>query len=125
MDPDALAMARRLVDDICACQGGECVWIDTPRLGVDATFLREQLAQAYANGSVIVLVGGDTADICRMIVVSVAAYSYATDEIAYAKPPPASSAVALVYEKRIVLGTLDEMIAQLYAMVDGDVPQID
>lgn len=61
--------------------------------------------------------GGDTVEVCHRIS-RVAGYAWATEAIAESKPPPSACAIALVHDRRIVLGTVDEMIAQLYDMAE-------
>ena len=117
MDRTALADARARVDAMCAARGGSCVWIDEPRPD-DASFLRVQLHAAHEDGTVVALVAGDTPLICRALVTAESAtYAYTSDAIACAKPPPDALAIALIWNGRIMLGTVDELLAELAAAI--------
>ena len=113
MDADALASVRARVTALCEA----CVWIDRPLSG-ETSFLRAQLRAAEEDGAMVVLVAGDTPRICRALVAHTA-YEYTSDAIAFAKPPPDARAIALLWGKRIVLGTPDDLVAELDAAADA------
>lgn len=113
MDADTLASVRARVTALCE----SCVWIDRPLSG-ETSFMRAQLRAAEEDSAMVVLVAGDTPRICRVLVTHTA-YEYTSDAIAFAKPPPDARAIALLCGKRIVLGTPEDLIADLDAAADA------